>query len=183
MKRRSLAIVYTTWKSPLGKLLIAAEPKGIVYLSFQNSVTWLKNEFSATECIAVENVKSEAAAKKAASHVKQCETALKSYFKGNHTALQKLTVSPAGTDFQKQVWKAMRKIKAGAPLSYGELAKKIGRPTAARAVGAACRTNPIVLVVPCHRVIGSNQCLTGFAAGLNRKANLLKHEGYSEFRT
>ena len=82
----------------------------------------------------------------------------------------------AGTDFQREVWRALRGIPCGTTLSYGELARRIGRPNAVRAVGLANGANPIGVVVPCHRVIGSNGSLTGYGGGIERKRWLLDHE-------
>lgn len=81
-----------------------------------------------------------------------------------------------GTDFQKKVWNALTEIPYGETMSYQELAIKIGHPKAARAVGQACNRNPIGIIVPCHRVIGSDHRLTGYAGGLELKEKLLKHE-------
>lgn len=85
----------------------------------------------------------------------------------------------AGTDFQRTVWRALCTIPAGETLSYAGLAERIGRPTAVRAVGLANGSNPVALVVPCHRVIGSDGSLTGYGGGLPRKRWLLEHEGAS----
>ena len=82
-----------------------------------------------------------------------------------------------GTDFQRSVWDALRTIPAGETLSYAALAERVGRPTAVRAVGLANGTNPIAVIVPCHRVIGSDSSLTGYGGGLDRKRWLLEHEG------
>ena len=82
----------------------------------------------------------------------------------------------AGTDFQRQVWKALLGIAPGQLSSYGEIAQRIGRPGAARAVGAAVGRNPVAVIVPCHRVVGSDGSLTGYAGGLQRKRALLAHE-------
>lgn len=103
-------------------------------------------------------------------------TALKAYFAGDMEALDGIPVVFGGTPFQNKVWKALRRIPTGTTLSYGALAKKIGEPSAVRAVGLANGANPIALVVPCHRVIGSDGSLTGFGGGLPRKRWLLEHE-------
>jgi O-6-methylguanine DNA methyltransferase len=87
-----------------------------------------------------------------------------------------VAVKTGGTPFQRMVWSALREIPAGAPTSYGELAKSIGRASAVRAVGLANGANPIGIVVPCHRVIGANGSLTGYGGGLERKQWLLAHE-------
>jgi methylated-DNA-[protein]-cysteine S-methyltransferase len=84
----------------------------------------------------------------------------------------------AGTEFQRTVWQQLRQIPCGEILTYGQLAQRIGRPTASRAVGMANGSNPISIVVPCHRVIGSQGALTGYAGGVQRKQWLLQHEGY-----
>ncbi|HKO57274.1 MAG TPA: methylated-DNA--[protein]-cysteine S-methyltransferase [Thermoanaerobaculia bacterium] len=87
-----------------------------------------------------------------------------------------LKLAPRGTEFQQSVWRALREIPYGETTSYGELARVIGRPAASRAVGAANGANPIPIVIPCHRVIGSNRSLTGFGGGLPVKRWLLDHE-------
>ena len=94
----------------------------------------------------------------------------------NPGALPPLDLS-CGTEFQRQVWDAMRKIAAGKTMSYGEIAMALRKPGAARAVGAACGANPIPVLVPCHRVLAANQKLGGFSGGLNWKRRLLAREG------
>ena len=109
--------------------------------------------------------------------------ALERYFGGAITALDTIPVAFTGTPFQKKVWNALRTITPGTTLSYGALARRIGEPTAVRAVGLANGSNPIGVVVPCHRVIGSNGSLTGYGGGLPRKRWLLEHEArHSTFR-
>ena len=98
------------------------------------------------------------------------------YFAGDVEALATIPVDPGGTPFQQKVWHALREIPAGRTASYGELARAIGAAGAARAVGAANRSNPVAIVIPCHRVIGADGCLTGYAGGLHRKRWLLDHE-------
>ena len=104
-------------------------------------------------------------------------TALAAYFDGELEALRGLDVDPGGTPFQRQVWTALRDIPAGTTRGYAQLAGAVGRPNAARAVGAANAHNPIAVVVPCHRLIGAGGGLTGYAGGLARKRWLLEHEG------
>jgi methylated-DNA-[protein]-cysteine S-methyltransferase len=104
-------------------------------------------------------------------------SAMRRYFKGEIGVLAGLPVATTGTPFQSSVWKALRRIKDGTTVSYGELARRIGKPRAVRAVGLANGQNPISIVVPCHRVIGSDGSLTGYGGGLERKQWLLKHEG------
>ncbi|HEY2733157.1 MAG TPA: methylated-DNA--[protein]-cysteine S-methyltransferase [Polyangiales bacterium] len=105
--------------------------------------------------------------------------ALQAYFDGHLSVIEALPVATAGTPFQREIWAALRRIPVGQTRSYGELAKQIGRPAAVRAVGLANGANPIGLVVPCHRVIGADRSLTGYAGGLARKRWLLAHEGAS----
>lgn len=101
------------------------------------------------------------------------------YFGGDREALTRVAWVGAGTAFQRQVWTALCDIPAGQTWSYARLAAHIGRPTAVRAVGLANGSNPVAVVVPCHRVIGSNGALTGYGGGLHRKRWLLLHEGAS----
>jgi methylated-DNA-[protein]-cysteine S-methyltransferase len=109
--------------------------------------------------------------------------AMEAYFAGELTLVDKLHVQTGGTAFQQQVWAALRDIPAGKTLSYGELAKKIGRPGASRAVGRANGSNPVGIIVPCHRVIGSDGSLTGYGGGMDRKRWLLEHERRSCVRS
>jgi methylated-DNA-[protein]-cysteine S-methyltransferase len=103
-------------------------------------------------------------------------TRITRYFAGELDAIDTIPVETAGTAFQREVWRALRDIPCGATTSYGELARRIGRPAAVRAVGAANGDNPVAVVVPCHRVIGANGSLTGYGGGLERKRWLLDHE-------
>ena len=100
---------------------------------------------------------------------------LEAYFSGERRDFD-LPLRPSGTPFQLEVWRAVRDIPYGETVSYGELATRIGRPTAARAVGRANGQNPLAIVVPCHRVIGADGTLTGYAGGLQMKATLLAIE-------
>jgi methylated-DNA-[protein]-cysteine S-methyltransferase len=103
-------------------------------------------------------------------------TALRAYLKGDIAAIDALPVAFDGSDFQNLVWQALRAIPGGTTISYGELARRIGDPGAARAVGLANGANPVCIVVPCHRVIGADGSLTGYGGGLWRKRWLLGHE-------
>jgi methylated-DNA-[protein]-cysteine S-methyltransferase len=100
---------------------------------------------------------------------------LDEFFAGNRLTFD-FPLAPKGTPFQKQVWAELVKIPFGETISYGELAKRLGNPNASRAVGRANATNPIALIVPCHRVIGTNGKLTGYAGGLDLKDKLLTWE-------
>ena len=102
--------------------------------------------------------------------------AVEAYFSGDTRALDSLTVATGGTAFQREVWAALRTIPVGETRSYGQLAAAIGRPSAVRAVGLANGANPVGVIVPCHRVVGANGTLTGYAGGLERKRWLLAHE-------
>jgi methylated-DNA-[protein]-cysteine S-methyltransferase len=102
--------------------------------------------------------------------------ALTAFFEGDCDAITRIAVRTNGTAFQRRVWEALRGIPAGRTTTYGELAARIGAPTASRAVGLANGSNPIAIVVPCHRVIGANGALTGYGGGLARKRWLLEHE-------
>jgi methylated-DNA-[protein]-cysteine S-methyltransferase len=101
---------------------------------------------------------------------------LEEYFAGERTRFD-LRLAPRGTPFQSRVWKALLEVGYGRTASYGEIARAIGRPEASRAVGAANGKNPIAIIVPCHRIIGSSGSLVGYAGGLPRKKWLLAHEG------
>ena len=102
---------------------------------------------------------------------------IRAYLDGDLHSLDNIPTATGGTDFQQQVWQALRTIPLGQVITYGELAKQIGRPKAVRAVGMTNGLNPISIVLPCHRVIGANGKLTGYAGGLPRKQWLLAHEG------
>jgi len=101
---------------------------------------------------------------------------VQAYMAGDLRALGRVPVDPGGTPFQQRVWTELRRIPPGATLSYGELARAVGRPGAGRAVGMANARNPIAIVIPCHRVIGADGSLCGYAGGVTRKQWLLNHE-------
>ena len=111
------------------------------------------------------------------SQLTTVESTIESYFAGELHALDAIAVAASGSEFQHSVWYALRQIPCGQTCSYGELAKQLGKPGAARAVGLANGSNPMGVIVPCHRVIGANGTLTGYGGGLQRKQWLLKHEG------
>jgi len=104
-------------------------------------------------------------------------TKILAYLAGNLRAIDTLGVETGGTPFQQEVWAALRAIPPGNTITYAELAREVGRPTAIRAVGTINGRNPLAIVVPCHRVVGSDGSLTGYAGGLWRKRWLLTHEG------
>jgi len=102
--------------------------------------------------------------------------AISDYFLGDLCAIDSIPVATGGTSFQREVWAALRTIPPGATLSYGGLARQLGRPKSVRAIASANAANPVAIVVPCHRVIGTDGRLTGYGGGINRKRWLLVHE-------
>ena len=103
---------------------------------------------------------------------------IRDYFAGDYRCLDAIPVSTGGTAFQQQVWSTLRTIPPGTTINYGEIAAKLGKPAAYRAVGGANALNPIPIVLPCHRVVGADASLTGYGGGIERKRWLLQHEGY-----
>jgi methylated-DNA-[protein]-cysteine S-methyltransferase len=101
------------------------------------------------------------------------------YLAGDLDAVSAIEVDPGGTPFQRDVWGALRRVPAGRTITYAEMARAIGRPAAHRAVGAANGKNPVSIVIPCHRMLGSDGALTGYGGGIERKRWLLQHEGAS----
>jgi methylated-DNA-[protein]-cysteine S-methyltransferase len=112
-----------------------------------------------------------------AADVGGARNVLTRYFDGDLRSLDEIDVELHGTEFQQRVWTALRSVPAGTTASYSELARRVGAPAAVRAVGAANGSNPVAVVLPCHRIIGSNGSLTGYGGGLHRKRWLLNHEG------
>jgi len=101
---------------------------------------------------------------------------IEAYFAGDLCALARIEIDPGGTPFQRRVWRRLQGVPAGTTQTYGDLARALGSPRASRAVGAANGANPIAIVIPCHRLVGSTGSLTGYAYGLRRKRWLLDHE-------
>ncbi len=152
-------------ESPVGRLLLAAVEAGLTHILFLD-------ETGAMENCPGERSESE----KAGAILTETERQLAEYFAGTLNEFD-LPLCPAGTGFQVQVWKALRDIPYGRTTTYGDLARTIGKPSAVRAVGAANGANPIPIIVPCHRVIGSDGFLTGFGGGMKNKMHLLALEG------
>ncbi len=152
---------YAYLPSPLGELLAIDHGRGLAQLSFGEWSTSSEPPPGADDDPATFAPLAEA---------------LERYFAGEPVPLD-LPVDLAGTGQQQEVWAHLRTIPYGRTTSYGEVARAVGRPTAARAVAAAIGRNPVALVVPCHRVIAANGALTGYAAGLDRKEHLLRLEG------
>ena len=101
---------------------------------------------------------------------------LRAYFEGAIGALERIRTDAGGTEFQRRVWEALRRIPGGCTTSYGELARSIGQPTGFRAVATANATNPVAIVIPCHRVIHADGSISGYGGGVERKKWLLRHE-------
>jgi methylated-DNA-[protein]-cysteine S-methyltransferase len=158
-KRRVCKVV----DSPVGKLTLVATDRGLAAILWENDRPGrVRLEIDAEDSrhpVLVET-----------------ERQLNEYFEGTRKTFA-LTLDVEGTDFQRQVWEALLTIPFGETRSYGQIAKQIGRPRAVRAVGAANGRNPVSIVAPCHRVIGSTGKLTGFAGGIRAKATLLSLEG------
>ena len=154
---------YTNYNSPLGNIILTANDDGLTALSFSDAENAL-------------NIDSRYHEKP--EYVKEVTLQLSQYFTHQRETFN-LPLAPKGTPFQQQVWQALQTISYGDTESYAWLAKKINNEKAVRAVGSANGKNPIALIIPCHRVIGSNQTLTGYAGGLALKAKLLTHENAS----
>lgn len=153
-------MVYTMIESPLGPLLLAANDRGLCLISFAASeratvpqAGWIQDESPFTKTI----------------------RQLRAYFAGELREFD-VRLCLEGTDFQMRVWKSLCAIPFGQTLSYGQLAHRLGQPKAARAVGLANGSNPIPIIVPCHRVIGASGKLTGYGGGLDIKQKLLRLE-------
>lgn len=157
----------TTLATPLGPMRAVFDGPALVELAFVDA--------RATAAVPVPKPAPEQAPAPVASSLTALRAALDAYFSGRAVTFD-LPLAPAGTPFQREVWTALRDIPFGATASYADIARRIGRPRAVRAVGAANARNPIAILVPCHRVIGADGSLTGYAGGLERKRALLALE-------
>ena len=155
--------------TPIGTALLVTDAEGIL-----RAFNWTDYEPAMRTWIARHYPKATLAEARAPAPVRG---PFEAYFGGEARALEIVPWKASGTAFQRQVWDALCTIPAGETLSYAGLAERIGRPTAVRAVGLANGANPVAVVVPCHRVIGTNGSLTGYGGGLPRKRWLLGHEG------
>ena len=151
---------FTTMTSPVGELLLTSNGDALTAVYFEDpkygptsTDGWIRDD----------------------SVLAEARQQLEEYFRGERTEFD-LALAPKGTDFQRPVWRALTEIPYAATTSYGAIAARIGKPSASRAVGAANGRNPISIIVPCHRVIGSGGDLTGYGGGLDRKRWLLDHE-------
>jgi len=163
-------ILYCTkMDSPVGPLALVSSQKGLLRVLFlsshrnRNFTTAVQKNFPNAEIIESE------------TKFQEVMTQLREYFEGKRRTFS-VELDLRGTLFQLQVWHALQKVRYGETATYGEIARKIQKPNASRAVGNACRANPIPILIPCHRVIGKNGDLTGFAGGLETKRQLLHLE-------
>lgn len=155
-------LAYEEYESPQGTMLITATPNGLAGVYFKGQKHFPKERDWRHET----------------RHpiLRKAKRELAEYFAGRRIRFD-VPLDPTGTDFQRKVWKAIAKVAFGKTLTYGELAKRAGHPGSARAAGAATGRNPIGIIVPCHRIMGSDGSLTGYAGGLRRKRALLALEG------
>ncbi len=161
MKNPSLA-AQSRIATPLGPLTLAATAQGL-------ALAWFDGQAHRSDAV-------DAPSDPGHPHLAQAAREFGEYFAGTRREFG-IALDPQGTAFQLRVWQALRGIAMGRLSSYGEIARQVGQPEAARAVGAAIGRNPIGIVVPCHRVVGRDGSLTGYAGGLPRKAALLQLEG------
>ncbi|EKQ67277.1 O-6-methylguanine DNA methyltransferase [Leptolyngbyaceae cyanobacterium JSC-12] len=154
--------------SEIGEILLVTTEEAVCALDFvgyeSRMMTLLEKRFGAIHLIET-------------THPNGFSDCLRAYLAGNLESLNDIPVDAGGTPFQQQVWSALRTIPPGSVITYADLASRVGKPTAYRAVGMANGHNPVAIALPCHRVIGANAKLTGYAGGLERKRWLLKHEG------
>ena len=162
------SIVQTRVPSPLGSIVIAATVKGLTGLWFVENQRYLPS-----------GITGSTAWPEDPEHplLQQASQQLGEYFAGQRSHFDLPLDLSCGTAFQQSVWQALLTIPQGEVVSYGEVSRRIGNPTAVRAVGGAVGRNPVSIIVPCHRVMGTNGALTGYGGGLARKTALLKLEG------
>lgn len=154
-------------ETPVGPALVVEDERGTV-----RAFDWAEQEDALRAWLARHHP--QAALREGVTSV---HDAFIAYFGGELRALDTVPWIASGTEFQRKVWDTLRSIPAGETITYGELAVRIGKPNAVRAVGTANGANPVAVVVPCHRVIGRDGTLTGYRGGLDRKRWLLAHEG------
>lgn len=152
-------------KTPIGKLALVADEQGrLKAVGFTDGHSRMEEALESRTYVRAQDPSG-------------LTTAFQAYFDGELDAIDGLPVVFGGTEFQRAVWRGLLEIPCGETRSYGDLARRIGNPKAVRAVGLANGSNPLGIVVPCHRVIGSNGTLTGYGGGIERKRWLLEHEG------
>ena len=168
-----LHILLERISSPVGEVIVGTDEEGALrvvdFADYETRMMKLLDRQYGTGKVVLEKAGKRSEAARALTH----------YFKGDLKAIAAVKTANGGTEFQRKVWKALRAIPVGRTTSYGALAKKLGMPQAARAVGLANGANPIAIVVPCHRVIGADGNLTGYGGGMRRKQWLLAHEARS----
>ena len=157
-------------KTPIGELAVVADRDGAL-----RAVEWTDHDDRMHHSLRL-HYGTDGYVLKPARNPAGLSAVLRAYFGGELAAIDRLRVATGGTDFQRSVWRALRTIPCGETITYATLAERVGRPTAIRAVGHANGDNPISVVVPCHRVIGTNGSLTGYGGGIERKRWLLAHE-------
>jgi methylated-DNA-[protein]-cysteine S-methyltransferase len=172
---------YEIVETPLAPLFVGASAAGVQRIDFVREgrdEAWLSAALDreAAAVARADHGRSAGAPGGEAAHVSEAARQLAAYFARTRASFA-LPLAPHGTAFQRAVWSELRAIPAGMTRSYGQIAVAVGRPTAVRAVGQAVGRNPLSIVVPCHRVIGSDGSLTGYAGGLDRKRWLLAREG------
>ncbi len=158
-----MTFYFDTFTSPVGEVIVVQDKQGVRYVDFQDGpkplpirAEWQRNP----------------------AFCRQAREQLQAYFAGDLTQFE-LPLAPIGTDFQQRVWHVLAEVPYGHTCSYGDMAQRLNQPTAARAVGMANGRNPISIILPCHRVVGSNRKLTGYRGGLPIKTFLLTLEGFS----
>jgi methylated-DNA-[protein]-cysteine S-methyltransferase len=157
--------------TPIGEMLLVADQDGHL-----RAVDWSDHETRMRRLLRL-HYGEKGFSLEAARNPHGLSNMMGDYFAGDLKAIEAAPVETAGTRFQREVWRALREIPCGTTISYAQLAGWIGRPTSVRAVGLANGANPVGIVVPCHRVIGSGGSLTGYGGGVERKRWLLEHEG------
>ena len=162
-----MTLLLTTLATPLGNLNLIAD-EHILLGANLSTLKALKESLSAED--ALSEVRS-------VSKIPVITDLINDYFEGDFSAINAIQVRQPGAHFSQAAWKAMKKIRPGSVISYGELAERAGSPAAVRAAGSACAKNAIVLVVPCHRIVKTGGALGNYAYGLNKKEWLLHHEG------
>ncbi len=156
----------TKYKSPIGIITMACD-------SDENLVgLWIEGQKYFED-----SIKSEITVDDTLAVFQKTKNWLENYFNGDKPAISELPLAPIGTGFRQKVWQILCKIPYGEVCSYGDIARQLGKRMSAQAVGGAVGHNPISIIIPCHRVVGSNGDLTGYAGGVEIKAKLLKHEG------
>lgn len=164
-------MIYTAhYKSSVGELLLAAKEDALIGLWIEGQ----KNYFS--------NIKEEIIENEQCEIIQKSKNWLDRYFAKEKPTIDELKLAPAGSEFAQKVWNLLKQIPYGETITYGEIAKEIAKMQniermSAQAVGGAVGHNPISIIIPCHRVIGSNGQLTGYAGGIDKKIKLLSHEG------